>query len=160
MNLHEINNAILECVDLESGEILDIDNLNQLTIARDAKIEGLALWFKNITAEAEAVKAEAKAFRERAHRLENKADGIKEYLHRALDGMKFTTTRVEIGYRKSIALAVENEERLLEWAIKESRDGLYKTTYALSKSAITEAIKSGEAIEGAALVEKNNIQIK
>lgn len=37
MNLYEIDNAILECVDQETGEIIDTDKLTSLQMARDEK---------------------------------------------------------------------------------------------------------------------------
>lgn len=56
MTLYEINNAILECVDMETGEIIDSDKLSELQIALDEKIENVALWIKDLKAEAEAIK--------------------------------------------------------------------------------------------------------
>lgn len=37
MTLYEINNAILECVDMETGEIIDSDKLSELQMAFDEK---------------------------------------------------------------------------------------------------------------------------
>ena len=56
MTLYEINNAILECVDMETGEIIDSDKLSELQMAFDEKIENVALWIKDLKAESEAIK--------------------------------------------------------------------------------------------------------
>lgn len=59
--LYEIDADIVNCIDTETGEILDFDSLDALNMERDAKIEGVALYVKQLQAEAEAIKAEEKA---------------------------------------------------------------------------------------------------
>ena len=44
MTIYEINEEILNCIDLETGEIIDIDKLNELQLEKDAKIENVACW--------------------------------------------------------------------------------------------------------------------
>ena len=53
MTLYEIDNAILGCVDDETGEVIDFDKLDKLTMQREQKLEGAALAVKNLTAEAD-----------------------------------------------------------------------------------------------------------
>ena len=47
MTLYEIDNAILDCIDLETGEIIDVDKLNELQLEKETKIENVALWIKD-----------------------------------------------------------------------------------------------------------------
>ena len=61
MNLYEIDAEILGCVDVETGEIFDVDKFEELSLTRDAKIENICLWIKNLKAQAEALKAEKDA---------------------------------------------------------------------------------------------------
>ena len=56
--LYEIDKAILECVDAETGEIIDDKALEELELARDNKIENIACWIKNLKADAESYKKE------------------------------------------------------------------------------------------------------
>ena len=84
MTLYEIDNAILECIDLETGEIIDIDKLNELQLKKETKIENVALWIKDLKAEAEAIKAEKLALAERQRVAENKAESLKRWLAFAL----------------------------------------------------------------------------
>ena len=77
MKLYEINNAILDCIDMETGEIIDIDKLNKLEFEREAKIEGVACWIKDLKAEAEAIKTEKQALAERQKVAENKVESLK-----------------------------------------------------------------------------------
>ena len=53
--LYEINADILSCVDLETGEILDTEKLDALQIEREAKLEGVALWVKDLKGDANHV---------------------------------------------------------------------------------------------------------
>jgi V/A-type H+-transporting ATPase subunit E len=55
MNLFEIDDAILACVDLETGDIIDVEKLEALELERDTKISNIACWIKNLKAEAEAI---------------------------------------------------------------------------------------------------------
>ena len=54
-NLYEINNQILACVDLDTGEIIDMDKLQELQMEFDQKVEGVACWIKNLLSEAKAL---------------------------------------------------------------------------------------------------------
>ena len=54
MNLYEIDAAITALVDPETGEISDFDAFDQLSMARDQKIENIALYYKNLVADAAA----------------------------------------------------------------------------------------------------------
>lgn len=52
-------------VDTESGEIIDLEAIAALEMERDKKIENLGCWYKNLLADAEALKAQKNAFAER-----------------------------------------------------------------------------------------------
>lgn len=56
--LYEINEEILSCVDMETGEIIDAEKLGRLQMAFDDKVEGIALWIKNLLSDAAAIKEE------------------------------------------------------------------------------------------------------
>ena len=71
--LYDIDQAILDCVDMETGEILDSDRLTALQMEREAKLEGVALWVKDLKAEADAVKAEADKLTARKKALESQS---------------------------------------------------------------------------------------
>ena len=74
-SLYEIDNAIMECIDPETGEIIDAERLTALQMERDKKIEGVACWVKNLDADAAAYKAEKDAFAARQAKAEKLADG-------------------------------------------------------------------------------------
>ena len=54
MNLYEINSQILDCVDPETGEVMDIDRLEELNMAKAEKVDNIACWVKNLEADVAA----------------------------------------------------------------------------------------------------------
>lgn len=143
----------MACIDNETGEIIDIDKLNELQIAKDEKIENLALWYKDLLAEADALKKEKEAFAAREKAANNKAESIKNYLSYALNGENFKTTRCVLSFRKSEKTVIDDIYSIPKIYLK----------YAEPKADLTEikkAIKNGKKIKGAHLEEAQNIQIK
>lgn len=152
-NLYEIDAQIMECVDFETGEIIDVDRLEALQMEFNNKVEGIALWIKNLVAEAKMVKEEKDNLAARQKACENKAESLKKYLSNALGGEKFKTPKVSISYRKSESVEIENISLLDDDYLK------FKEPEA-DKTKIKKALKDGIELEGVILVEKNNIQIK
>lgn len=72
MNLYEIDEAILTCINPETGEVDDLDRLTKLQMERDRKVENVACWVKNLRAESAALKTEADALLERRKRRTKK----------------------------------------------------------------------------------------
>jgi hypothetical protein len=153
MNLYEINNAILGCVDEETGEIIDTDKLLDLQLAFDEKVEGIACWIKNLLADAEAIKTEKNNLAEREKACRNKAESLKKYLNSALDGEKFKTAKVSISYRKSESVEVDDINKVDKSFLKYSDP-------TVDKTAVKKALKAGTELEGVRLVTKQNIQIR
>lgn len=161
MNLYDIDQALLALVDLETGEILDYEAFSELKMAREEKIEGMALWVKNLDAEAKAIRAEEISLAERRKALEKKAESLKEYLTMILDGGKFSTARVACSFRKSKSVQITDEAAFIQ-AMEASQHYEYLTYSApkVNRTEITNAIKAGKEVPGALLIEKNNLSIK
>lgn len=154
MNLYEIDKAISECVDGETGEIIDIERLSELQIERETKCENVALWIKNLNADIAAYKAEKDAFAEREAQAKAKVESLKKWLVRALNGSPMKTAKVAVSFRKSESVEIEDEANIpKKWLVK-------KVTFAPDKTAIKNAIKQGAKVKGCTLIERNNIQIK
>ena len=153
MKLYEIDQAILDCIDLETGEIIDTEQLDKLTMEREAKLENVACWIKELKAEAEALKAEKMAFAKRQQVAENKMESLKKYLAYALDGQAFKTVRASVTFRKSQAVEIADIYKLDENYLR------YKEPEA-DKTAIKEALKAGKTVAGATLVENTSVIIK
>ena len=153
MRLYEIDEAILSCIDTETGEILDAEKLNALQIEREEKLENVALWIKNLTSDAEALKAEKQAFAERQKAAENKAESLKKWLTEALAGEKFKTTRVAVSFRKTKSVQVEDIWKLDDSFVKYAEP-------TPDKAAIKKAIEAGQEVAGATLVENVSCSVK
>ena len=152
MKLYEIDEALLLGFDPETGVIFDEAYIDALKIEQEKKTEGLCLWYKDLIANAKAIRDEEVTLAERRHVLERKAESIKGYLDRRQQGKKFETAKVAISYRKSEQVEIDDLTDIpLEYTTTEIKP---------DKKAIKNAIKAGEAILGAHIVEMNNISIK
>ena len=151
--LYEIDEAILACIDQETGEILDEEALQELQLEREAKVEAVALWYKNTLSDAEQYKQEKNAFAEKERKARDLAERLKNWLDYALSGQKFKTTRVAISYRKSEQLIVDDVYKIDDEFLR------YKEPEP-DKTKLKEAIKNGATFEGVRLEEKQNISIR
>lgn len=153
MKLYEIDQAIMDCIDMETGEIINEELLNDLQMERDTKIENVALWIKELKAEAEALKAEKMAFAERQKVAENKMESLKKWLAYALNGEKFKTVRASVTFRTTEKVEVADIFKLDENYVR------YRDPEA-DKDAIKKAIKAGQEVAGATLVSSTSVIIK
>ncbi len=159
MTLYEIDTAITELlnnVDEETGEILfSMDELEQLEMMVVDKCENIALYIKNLVAQAKAIRDEEQALAKRRRIAENRTNHLKQYLLFYLDKTsqsKMETTRAVISTRKSKQVEITDETLIPEE---------YKSyEVKISKKAIGDAIKNGEAVEGATIIENVNLQIR
>ena len=159
MTIYEIDNEIMSCIDMETGEVIDTEKLNDLQMERDAKIENVALWIKELNAEAEAIKNEKQALAERQRVAENKAESLKNWLAYALNGEKFKTSKCSVSYRNSESVEVTEEG--LEALMRDHEDLLTYKSPEPNKKAIKDAIKNdGLTVTGVQLVQKTSTIIK
>lgn len=156
-NLYEIDEKILECmtncIDPETGEITNSEQLEALQMERQTKLENVALYIKNLKADAAMYKAEKTAFAERQAAAERKAESLTEWLKNALNGQKFKTEKAEVSFRKT-----QKVEILDIWDLNE--DLLRYSDPTPDKAAIKRAIKAGEEVKGAKLVDDISMTIK
>lgn len=160
MTLWEINEAIMACVDAETGEIIDFDQLDKLTMAREEKLENIALYIKALDAEAAAIREEEKTLAARRKVKENKATRLREYLSDALAGQPFETAKVALSFRSSQAVKVTDSMALLDWLESNYDDCLTYKTPAVRLDAVKMLIKRGVDVPGAEIETRNNLQMK
>lgn len=164
MNIYEINKAIEDIledgfsVDEETGEILfDESDLNALDAEISEKIENVACYIKNLTADISALKEEEKNLSTRRKQKERKIDSLKGYIDYAMElsGRKsLESPRCKVSFRKSSSVEVPDINAL-------DKDYITKTIEIKpNKVAIKEALKEGKTVEGAEIVERQNLQIK
>lgn len=152
-SLYDIDTRLYSLLDEETGEITDIEAFEKIQLERDEKIENIALWVKNLKADAEALKAEKLAFAERQKSAKKKIDSLKRLLSDALGGQDFKTARVALSFRKSSEVQIDDIDELPDEYLR------YKAPEP-DKTAIKAAINEGKEVAGAKLVSKVNLQIK
>lgn len=155
MTLYEIDQKIIDLIDDETGEIIDsnIGTFEDLVMERNNKIENVALWIKNLRADAEAYKAEAQAFTDRKRTAERKIETLTRLLEITLRGQKFKTDRVQISYRKSDSVQIDKDAKLPDEYLRHKDP-------EPDKAALKKALKEGVKIDGVQLKEKQNMQVK
>ena len=154
--LYELTEALANFnfeIDDETGEILNAAALDEIALERNVKIENIALWIKNLTSDAEAYKREKDSFTKKEQQAKKKIESLKNYLSLNLPGENFNTDRVNISWRKSESIEIEDEAQIPEeWLIPQAPK--------VDKVGIKAAIKNGELVPGVFIQEKQNIQIK
>ena len=158
MTIYEIDQAIMECVDLETGEIIDTEKLDKLQMEKEKKLENVACWIKELKAEAEAIKAEKQILANRQKVAENKAESLKKYLAYALDGKKFSTAKCAVSFRNTERVEITQEG--LEALMKEHYELLTYKAPEPNKTAIKQALKDGLNVAGVQLVQNTSTIIK
>ena len=116
MTLYEIDGAMLDLIDPETGEVKDFDEFVRLEMERGKKIDNIGCWIKNLRAEANAVTEEAKKLTERAKRANKKADRLQTYLMDMLHGEKWNSARLSVSYRKSEGTVVDDLDELVRFS--------------------------------------------
>lgn len=157
----EIERLIEDSVDPETGESnLDFDAVESLQMERAKAVENLALYYKNLCAEAEAIEAEEKNLAKRRKVTENAAERVRGYLEYVLKGERFKSPRVIVSYRNTPSVSLDDEV-FMAWAAENS-PSLIRTTVKTEpdKAAIKDALRNGEDIKGAALVIKTTLNVR
>ena len=156
--LYDINaaleSAFMACIDPETGEVIgDTAELDALQIQRDEKVENIACLIKNLKAEAEAIQNEERKLKSRRQACENRSEWLKIYLAENLQGEEFKSPRASISWRRSEAVNVTDV-----WALP--AEYIRMADPEPDKTAIKKALKSGETVNGATLVENYSLQIR
>ena len=161
-SLYDLSNAYTSAmnkldIDEETGEILNLGELDAITGEFEDKAESVACYIKNLMAFSEAAKKEADAITKRSKAAEKKATGLMNYLTACMDAVgrdKVETARAKISFRKSTQVNIIDSEAIPALLMVTS------VSTKPDKVAIKAAIQSGKAVAGAELVENRNIQIR
>ena len=151
--LYEIQEDILSCIDLKTGEIIDVERLHGLQMERRQKIRNIACWIKNLLADARAYEDEEKTFAARKSAAKNKADRLKQYLSDCLHGEKIQDKEFSIGWRKSQRIHID-ERAVIPPAY------LIPVPDKVDKQGLKDALRQGVLLPGITLMEYNSIQIQ
>lgn len=148
-----IEGTLEKIVDMETGEVFPVDNLENLQLVKEEKLEGCAVVYKELKADAEALATEIKTLQERKNRILKKQEWLADYMAVALNGEKLKTPKCTISYRKSESVELTGN-------IEEVPSEYCKTKVELDKTAVKKAIKEGIEVPGCSLIAKMNMQVK
>lgn len=155
MILYEIDEQILSCVDMETGEIIDEEKLSQLELEREIKIKNVLYWIKDLKAEANAIKEEKLNLANRQKVCENKVESLIRWATRALNGEKYKDAKVSVSYRKSESVEFSEDFDIASLPVE-----FQNIMIEPKKTELKAAIKAGKTFNGVFIEEKQNIQIK
>ncbi|MDH5085844.1 siphovirus Gp157 family protein [Clostridium perfringens] len=147
-NLGEQEGLTVEMIHGALGQVEDDIN---------TKIENTCKVIKEIEADSIGIDEEIKRLSALKKQKENAVKKLKEYVEFEMDGIglnKVEGKLFKISFRKSKVVKVLDETKIPKEFIK------VKTTESISKTDLGKALKSGEIIEGAELVENKTLQIK
>ena len=160
-NIYEINQAILDCIDPETGEILDMEALEQLQMDRVQKAENVVCWRKNLMALIGDIKEEEDALKKRREVLQRKVDSLDNYLSMHFNGEKIETARAVINWRKSTSVEITNEQEAIDYLMHIAHEEVLKyKAPTIDKKAVKAILEAGEVIPGITLTDRMNLQIK
>ena len=156
---HEIYDLMLDAeiyAEDHDGEILPeiFDKMENLTIAHSAKIEHIALYVKNQNALIDGIKAEEEDLYKRRKSAEKRVEWLKSYLANNLVTETIETARCKVSLRKSTAVEITDESRLMDSYCN------IKTVKTPDKKYIKEVLEAGVEVDGAKIVERKNVVIK
>lgn len=119
------------------------------------KLEGYAMVLKNIESDIAGIKSEEKRLADRRKAMESNLARIKENMADALltvEGNRVKTEKFTFSFRKSTSVQIENDAAIPPQFIKVEK--------TISRSELAKALKAGEQIEGAQLVENQLLSIR
>lgn len=162
-SLFEVDREIQACVKLENsenfvnvetGEVLDAEALDQLKMEIPRKLENLGRWMLNLEAEEKALADQEKRFKERKDAVKKKRESIKSYVGAFLNGKPYKCTDFEFKFRKTESVAFNGD------IYKVPEDYLRYKEPELDKAKIKKALKDGVEIPGCTLEVKQSLSIK
>ncbi|MBR5202899.1 MAG: siphovirus Gp157 family protein [Clostridia bacterium] len=141
------------CIDEERAQRF----FDELPVERNAKLEAYGCIIKQKEALLEGIVKEQQALAKRKKSLEARIDRMRKSVENSmlLFGQdKFETTKVVFSFRKSTQVNIEDESKI------PAQYTSVVTTIKVDKNSIKEALKNGEIVEGASLLENKKLQIK
>lgn len=147
-------------IDEESGELMSVAQaLDALRMEREEKIENVACWVKNLSAEADAIKEEETNLAKRRKAAETKAANLKAWLIAALTREDGTTDRLKTA-RVAVSVKRNPPSTVVDDALLPSSYKVAKITYQADKELIKRELLAGGEVPGAHLEYGRSVMIK
>lgn len=144
MKLYEISEQIRE---LFSTEELDIERFEALELAFNEKVENACAVIRELEADAAGYKSEIDRLADHKRRAENAAERLKDYIRA---NMEATGEAKITGKLFTVTLGKPSQVVAITGTVPEQYQVVKVTE---DKTAISKALKAGETVEGAQLVD-------
>ena len=147
-------------IDAETGELISVSQaLDALRMEREAKLENVACWVKNLSAEADAIREEENRLIKRRKAAETKAANLKAWLLAAMTREDGTTDKLKTG-RVVVSVKRNPPSTVVDDALLPSTYKVAKITYQANKELIKRELLSGGEVPGAHLEYGRSVVIK
>lgn len=152
--IHNIEQLIQDGVDPEEIQLL-LDAKEMAEMERSTKLEGCAMLIKNLENENLGLKTEKDRFDKRIKRNNDVIERVRQNMTDTLltvEGNRVKTDKFTFSFRKSTKVEVSDIDSIPTQYVKVER--------TISRSALAKALKAGDHIEGAKLVENQSLSIR
>ena len=147
-------------IDAETGELISVSQaLDALRMEREAKLENVACWVKNLSAEADAIREEENRLVKRRKAAETKAANLKAWLLAAMTCEDGTTDKLKTG-RVMVSVKRNPPSTVVDDALLPSTYKVAKITYQANKELIKRELLAGGEVPGAHLEYGRSVVIK
>lgn len=170
MTLYDIDSKILSflenglVIDEETGEVFDSEAFQaEMETERRNKIEGIALYIKNLAAEVKAIKNEEKKLKARQLSKEKRIDFLKTMLLQSMQKhgeRKYESALSTVSMRSSKSVQIDDSSKFMEWAERYTDEFLKYSAPSIDKTAVKNALMNGREIPGASIEAKDILIIK
>ena len=147
-------------IDAETGELISVSQaLDAMRMEREAKLENVACWVKNLSAEADAIREEENRLIKRRKAAETKAANLKAWLLAAMTREDGTTDKLKPG-RVAVSVKRNPPSTVVDEALLPSTYKVAKITYQANKELIKRELLAGGEVPGAHLEYGRSVVIK
>lgn len=141
------------------------DTLTGIEGEFDEKAESIAIYYKQLLAEAKMLKAEKTAIAKRQSQKEKQAESLKTYLFKSMQALgrqKIDMPRAVMSLKKNApSLVVDDEISFVEWAEEHNLDHLLKYSMPeVKKNDVKALCEKGEEIPFVHMEAKQSLSIK
>lgn len=141
------------------------DTLTGIEGEFDEKAESIAIYYKQLLAEAKMLKAEKAVIAKRQSQKEKQAESLKTYLFKSMQALgrqKIDMPRAVMSLKKNApSLVVDDEISFIEWAEEHNLDHLLKYSMPeVKKNDVKALCKKGEEIPFVHMESKQSLSIK
>ena len=147
-------------IDEETGELISVAQaLDALRMEREEKLENVACWVKNLSAEADAIREEENRLIKRRKAAETKAANLKAWLLAAMTREDGTTDKLKTG-RVMVSVKRNPPSTVVNDLLLPSTYKVAKITYQANKELIKRELLAGGEVPGAHLEYGRSVIIK